>query len=918
MVMNIQRILYIYIILLGLLLTSCSSVDNENKIKIGFSQCISDHEWRRSMNRSIKLQASLHPEIDLVIHEADRDLEKQKEHIEKMLDDGTDVIIVSPIEQSGMEPVIAKAYEKGIPVILIDRKIASEKFSAYIGADNLEVGRNAGKYIASTEKGAVNIIEIRGRDNSSSVMERSIGFNQIVNQESRLNLLGTVNETNEGVPKQVFSSYLEAIKRSEIDYVYASNDALALQAWQIAKEKGLEKSIKFIGVDGLNGPDGGIQLVQDGILDATILYPTGGNEVIELAIKLLKKERIPKNNILTTTVIDKLNADIMKNQIDKINDQQNEIEIQLAAINEQEELYYAQNNMLKLTMGLLAIILSLMVYSIYSVFTIRKKNRQLVITNKKITVQRNQIQKIAEEVKRSNEAKLNFFTGVSHEFKTPLTLIMSSVESLRDIAQKKGYRLMTEIELIYNNSNRLLRLINQLLDFRKMENRRLKLKASKTNVYTFIRRMFNDFEQEAKKRSISFNLECENKQTALYLDRDLMDKVFYNLLSNAFKFTPDNGKITIIIDTTKTTDEVSIHFRDTGIGIPKSEIKRVFQAFYQGSNNQKSSSGIGLHLSKNFVELHGGTITLASFQGTEVKVTLKKGSSHLPEDAIVIEKDIVDTGIVDFESEYVDDSYLVQKKEEHEEKYTVLCVEDNKDLSLFLHNKLMHDYDMHLSDGTNALEIAFDIIPDVVICDINLPDQNGFELCEILKNDLRTSHIPIIILTALSDQDSYVKGLASGTDLFITKPFSYTILLHSIKSLMFNREKLRFYYLNNLHKIAQNASADDLEHRFINKLNTIIKENFDNSDFSIEVLADQMNISRVQLYRKVKAIMGVSVIDYVNNIKLEKSRFLLENTDLSISEVAYSSGFASSNYFSRTFKNKYGITPMGCRNATIS
>ncbi len=906
------------ILVLFFLFTSCSNFDNGDKVKIGFSQCISDHEWRQSMNQSMKLQASLHPEVDLTIYESHRDLEKQKGAIERMVGDGTDIIIVSPMEQDKMERSIAKAYEKGIPVILIDRKIESQNFTAYIGADNLEVGRNAGKYIASQNNGKANIIEIRGRDNSSSVMERSLGFNQIVRQEANLNLLGSISEGDLGLPRKEFSSFLDSLQNEKIDYVFASNDALAYQAWSIAKEKGLENSIKFIGVDGLNGPNGGIQLVQDGILEATILYPTGGNEVIELALNILQHKKVAKNNILTTTVIDKFNADIMKNQIDKIHQQQDEIEVQLAAIEKQEELYYAQNSVLKITMGLLAIILSLAIYSVYSIFIIRKKNRQLVINNKKITVQRNQIQKIAEEIKRTNETKLNFFTGVSHEFKTPLTLIMSSVESLSEIINEKGIKWMrSEFELINSNAQRLLRLINQLLDFRKIENNGTQLRVSKTNLYTFIKCAFNDFRQEAKRRNIEFDLECDDQELEIYIDRDQMDKVLHNLLSNAFKFTPDNGAIKLSIENTEDKELVRIRIKDTGMGIPKSDLKNVFNAFYQGSNNQLSGSGIGLHLCKRFVELHKGTILIESSHGTEVKVTLKKGCSHFNKNQIVEERDLVDTNIKDFESAYLDDSYLLVEPQENTEKHTILCIEDNKDLALFLKNKLMHDYDFHISDGTYALDISFDIIPDMILCDVNLPTQSGFEICEVLKNDLRTSHIPIVMLTALSDKASYIKGLQSGVDLFITKPFSYSVLSNSIKSLMYNREKLRYYYINDLYRVKQHR-PDDLDHRFLNKLNSIIHENLEDTDFSIEKLAGQMNLSRVQLYRKVKAILGISVIDYVNKSKLKKGKHLLETSDLNVAEIAYRCGFSSSNYFARTFKSKYGQTPMDFRNSVVS
>lgn len=907
--MRIKKTRFI-IILMALSFFSCEKDSKGDKIRIGFSQAMTNDDWRRSMINSMKLQASLDPNIDLIIYDANYEVAQQIQQIEKLIADSLDIIIVSPIQSKPITPVVKKALDAGIPVLVVDRKTENQNYTAYLGADNIEVGRNAAKVIASNSNDSLRIVEIKGMAGSSPAEERSLGFRQVINRFGNISIVASIEGDWE--KESIQGQFEELLRRDgDIDYVFVHNDRMARGAWDVARNLGRENTLKFIGVDGLNGPNDGIQMVKDGMLKATILYPTGGEEAIKLSQRILKKELVPKNNILTTTVIDVFNADIMKDQFNKINEQQREIENQIDAIKLQEERYYSQNNLLKITMALLAIILSLAVYSIYSIFAIGKKNRQLELINKKITVQRNQIEKIANQVKVSNEAKLNFFTGLSHEFKTPITLILSSIESIGVFAKEKGSVIMNEVELIYNNSNRLLRLINQLLDFRKIEDRKFILRASKTNLFSFSNHIFNDFKREAKKRNINFYLKSNHEDLDLFIDRNLMDKVYFNLLSNAFKFTPDNGKIEILIDDIPDKNTVSIHFRDSGIGIPEKEIENVFQAFFKGSNNRKNSSGMGLHLSKEFVELHKGTIEVKSIHGTEFIITLYKGSAHFDEDEIMVEQDLVDTNIIDFSSNYFDDNaYLVQEPENDKEKYAILVIEDNRDLSLFLKNKLIQEYAIHLSDGTDAVEKAFDVIPDVIICDINLPDKNGFEICEILKKDLRTSHIPTIILTAIGNKESYLKGLQSGADLYLTKPFSYSILIQSIKSLLYNREKLRFYYTNNIYKIEQTESFGNLEQEFINQLNILIKENLDNTSFSVENLAEALHISRVQLYRKVKAMLGISISDYISNFRLEKAKSMLENTMLSISEIAYSNGFSSPNYFSTTFKNKYGVPPV--------
>lgn len=904
----LRKLSYIILISCTLSLNSCRLGDDEkDKIAIGFSQSINNDIWRKSMDHAMEVEASLHPEVSLTIYNANRKAKNQIRDIQKFIDAKMDVIIVSPFESDSIVPVIEKARAKGIPVIIVDRKANTSEYTAFLGADNLEVGRLAGKHIASKSNGSANVIEINADLNTSPGLERSLGFKQILKQYPGIKVV-TVDSDNFGHPKGNYIKLLDSLPN--IDYIYGFNDIIAYNAWKVAKSKGLEKKIKFIGVDGLNGPFGGIQLVKDGTLESTILYPTGGSEAIKLALKILNNEIVPKNNKLNTILIDSLNADIMSNQFDKITIQQSDIEQQQSVIKNQERKYSTQNNLLKLLTSLFVIVLSLAIYSVYSRIIISRKKQELEGTNKKIKNQRNEIKRFSNELKQSNEARLNFFTGLSHEFKTPLTLILSSVESLEAELKNKGISVTKEINLMYNNSRRLLRLINQLLDYRKMEDHKFTLRASKTNLLDFSNSIISDFDREAKKKNINFSLTTNNSELEVYLDRNLMDKVYFNLLSNAFKFTPEKGKISIIIKEDKTNNSVKIHFKDTGIGIPDNELGEVFNAFYQGSNNYRNSSGIGLHLSKSFVELHKGSIEIHSKNGAEFIITLLLGTAHLDE------KEIIKEPVLDFvhQSDYLD-SEVIQKVEPQntEDKYSILYIEDNKDLLDFISHKFSTEYTFFSSDGTDAVEKALELIPDIIICDLNLPEMNGFQICERLKKDLRTSHIPTIILTASDDQDSYLKALDSGADIFLTKPFNLKVLAQSIKGLLFNREKLRFYYTNNIVNIEE-GSFGVSEQDFLKKLNELICKNLENSAYTVEDLARDLSISRVQLYRKVKAILGISISDHINNMRLDKSKELLKKSNQTISEVAYAVGFSSPNYFSTSFKNKFGISPTEFKN----
>lgn len=897
----------------GFIVVICScSNPNEKHFKIGFSQTGINDEWRKSMNQAMEIQAGFYPEFELKILNSEDDIENQIKNIEQLISEKVDILIVSPIKSKPITPIVEKAFKSGIPVLIVDRKTDGDNYTAYLGGDNYEVGTNAANYLASLTNENKKIIEIKGLAGSSPALERSLGFSDVINSTKNLQVVKAIEGNWESYSiKDSLRNVLESVK--DVDYIFVHNDRMALGAWEVVKEKKLQDHIKIIGVDGLNGPNGGIQLVKEGKLLATILYPTGGDEAFRLALKILNGERVAKNNILSTTVIDSRNADIMSKQFDKIYQQQQDIDQQHVKIKKQEKRYTSQKNTLQLLLALLIISIVLGTYSIYSAYNIKKKKRELEIRNKKITIQRNQIKKIAEEVRISNEARVNFFTGLSHEFKTPITLILSSIESLTENKVLRDNKLLNEFGLIFNNSKRLLRLINQLLDFRKVEDRKFVLRTSKTNLYQFSNVIFKDFEREAQKRNINFTISSNNEDLSIFLDRNLMDKVYFNLLSNAFKFTPNNGTISIDILDEVGSNFVKIHFKDSGIGIPKKEIDNVFQAFFQGSNNNKSSSGIGLHLSKEFVEMHKGTIEVISKHGTEFIVTLYKDNVHLNSDEIIYEPDIIDSEILSFNTEYEDDSFISQQPLNDGENYSILIIEDNPDLVKYLKGKLSSDYSAHVSDGTDAIEKALEIIPDIILCDVSLPGKSGFEICEILKKDLRTSHIPTIILTALNNKESYIKGLESGADLFLTKPFSFAILAQSIKTLIYNREKLRYYFVNNVHNIDASSNFGSMEQEFVSELNKIIKNNMDNSKFSVESLASDLNISRIQLYRKMKAIIGVNVSDYIQNIRLEKAKVLLQETQLTISEIAYATGFSSPNYFSTSFKAKFKKSPKDFR-----
>lgn len=853
----------------------------------------------------MQVEASMHPELQLEIRDAGNEVEKQIEQIERFIEEGVDILIVSPIQSVPITPAIDKAMDAGIPTIIIDRKIEGSNYTAYLGADNFEIGANAARYILSGAETGAEIFELTGAEGSSPAHERSRGFRSLIDSGSNFKVTHSIKGDWE---KSSISNALAALFEDEVvpDFIFAHNDRMALGAWEVAREYSLKDQVKIIGVDGLFGPSGGIQLVKEGILDATILYPTGGAEAIKLAQYILDGNSVSKNNILRTVVIDSVNVGIMQNQFDKINQQQNDIARQQHTINEQIATYNSQSNLVKIMIALAAVLFFLMLWSIYLLYKNKKSKKRLELNNRKIIVQRNQIEDFAQKLKESNESKINFFTALSHEFKTPLTLITSSIENISKNASGSLKAFDYETKLIINNSRRLLRLINELLDFRKLEGNSFRLKPVKTNLHDFIENIYSDFKSEALRKSITLELTSDVNSPFAYIDRDMMDKVFFNLLSNAFRFTPKNGNISINISETEKLIEISI--KDSGMGIPKEEYQRIFDPFTQATNNAKVSSGLGLYITKQFVELHKGHIGVTSRQGAEFKVSLQKGKEHLAEYQVSEEE-------LPIKSDHSDVIPIeeVEKLEfpvpaEDENKECLLIIEDNHDLSQLLYKKFYPFYRVFLSDGTDGIEQALEIIPDVIICDLNLPEKSGFEICQELKNDLRTSHIPTLILTALSDEESRLKALKSGADMYITKPFNFEVLEQSIISVLYNREKLRYYYTNKIDEV-KDEEFNTSEQNFLKDLNSLIEKNLAQPNFTVEDLAQQLHISRVQLYRKVKAILGISISEYINSQKLAKAKSLLQDSNLNISEIAYQLGYSSPGYFSTSFKNKYGVSP---------
>lgn len=570
-------------------------------------------------------------------------------------------------------------------------------------------------------------------------------------------------------------------------------------------------------------------------------------------------------------------------------------------------------------------------FTLFALYLIRRYEMNRISYKNQIKIN----EAVLKEKEETEKIKSQFFANISHEFRTPLTLILGPAEKIITSSTKD---IKKEAGIIKTNSLRLLHLVNQLLDLSKLESEKLKLKASKQNIVSFIKWIALSFESLSESKDITLQLITEQEYIELYFDKEKMTKIFTNILSNAFKFTPEEGKITITIKEISLSKQdlsnqvwnnkgnsaknfVEIKIRDTGIGIPQSEITKLFDRFYQVDSSltrEHEGTGIGLALTKELVELHRGRIIVNSELGkwAEFTVNLPLGFDHLKQDEIFTEEigehEIVKL-VMDEESIKISDDIEneIAEKNNGASKDIILVVEDNYDMRKYIKNSLSNSYLVEEAiNGEQGLRKAEKIIPDLIISDIMMPKMDGNELTKKLKNDERTSHIPIIILTAKTGQDNKLEGLKTGADDYLIKPFDTQELIVRIENLIKIRKNLQVKYGKgepvHLHGDKKLRKIDE---QFLTKVLGIIENHISDESFSIEDFSYEIGMSRTQLHRKLKAIAGKSASQYLRTVRLARAKKLIEEENGNISEIAYSVGFSSPAYFTKCFKEEFGYPP---------
>ena len=890
-------------IALGWLLVGCAQ--SPKKFVIGVSQC-SEDIWRDKLNDELKTAEYLNDSIIVKLASSNDDNVLQNKQVNQFVDEGVDLLVISPNQLSAISKAVERAYDKGIPVILYDRKTNSNKYTAFIGCDNYTIGKSMGCYIAQQLHGKGRIAEIRGLEGSSPALERHRGFMEAIKSYPDIQVVAS--EGGDWKEESGIQAMKRILKKTcDFDYVYAHNDRLAWGAYVAARQMGVERKYKYTGVDAMATEGGGLELVRDGVFEATYLYPTKGEEVIALAMKILTHKPYERDNYLSTSIITRENAEIT---LMEARDAERQAK-NLKTLHKQVDQYLSDYNSQKVILIGLGVFLMILIVAAVMIF------RGYVIKvrlNEELAQKNAELKRLNEEVMELTHSRLVFFTNISHELRTPLTLIADPVEMLLEDSGIKG-KTRELLKMVQRNAKALQQLVGAILDFRKIQNGKMELKLHRFDIVKTLQVWTGDFALTAERKNIRIHLDTSHyaASSEIVADEEKIARVVFNLLSNAMKYTPAYGEIFVSLKDGE-DDTLRIDVQDTGKGIAREEAAKVFERFFQAKGSA-SGTGIGLALAKSFVELHHGEVKVESElgQGADFYFVIPRMQEGEVQVVHSNDKQYVDENVL----QYIDDvnkhgGKLQQVVDGSIDKPTLLIVDDNNDIRQYERTILQSDYIvMEASDGKEGLEMAKKEVPDLVICDVMMPVMDGLEFTEQLKTHTATSHIPVIMLTAKNLEEQRAEGYEHGADSYITKPFHSKVLLARIENLLRQRKLLKHVYQSC--KEAEEEIADshleDRDRQFIQKLRDIIKNNMSDSEFGVEDISKAIGLSRVQLYRKVKAMTGSSVVDLLRKARLAKAKRLLEGRSMSVSEVAYEVGFSAPSYFTKCFKDEFGMLP---------
>lgn len=898
-----------HIIFIVIMLSVFQSCKEETKYRIGVSQCSND-DWRTKMNEEIQREIMFHPEATVEIRSAYDSNEKQIADIRYFADNGFDIIIAAPNEADAITPVIEEVYDAGIPVIVFDRDINGDSYTAYQGVDNVGIGKSAADYARHLLPDGGNVIEIHGLAGSTPAVGRHEGFAKEAELKG-MNIIASAygNWNYEDAAIKV-DSLLNIYE--DVDLIYAHNDRMAIAASDVARKHG--KDIRIIGIDA--APEIGIKAVADSVIDATFLYPTEGYRLIRTALNILNGLPYEREKILPlSSAVDLSNADILLLQNESLMEETSKIKYLKSQVDDywnrhsaQTSLFYAMIIILLLLFGVLFLVLR--------AFWQRKKHQNVLMSqNKILEEQRDTQRELNEQLNAATQSKLVFFTNVSHDLRTPLTLIAEPVEQLA-VADNLTPQQSMLMKIANKNVKILKRLINQILDFRKYENGKLNLNLVESKFGTLVREWAESFNSIARKRDITLTVDVTlDKDFTLAVDAEKIERVFFNLMSNAFKYTPDNGSIKFSCGLDG--DNLRFSIEDTGQGIGADDINNIFDRFYQVDKIHPNGSGIGLSLAKAFVELHGGSIAVESTLGMGSKFTVTLPVVHVEECMPADTDNLITKADVNAELDRLEE---VDRTTAGTELPLLLVIDDNDDIRRMIGELLKDEYNIVTApDGREGVRLAAKYVPDLIICDVMMPVMDGLECCRIIKDEVSTSHIPVLMLTACSMDEQRARGYDSGADGYLSKPFNSAVLKSRCRNLIENRKRIKNLWSSNgggdVTAKERNASVlvNDVDSEFYSKVLDIMKKEMGNPDLNVDTLASMMGLGRSQFYRKIKALTNYSPVELLRNLRLKQAREMLTTTEKTIGEIAYEVGFSSPAYFTRCYREAFDETPTELR-----
>lgn len=908
MKLNKKIVRNVFLLIFSILIMGCSS--DKPRYRIGVAQCSSD-QWRTKMNEEMQRELLFHDGVEIEIRSAEDDNDRQIADIQYFIDNKFDIIITAPNEAEAITPIIKKANERNIPVIIFDRSINSDSYTSYMELDNEGIGAAAAEYARHSVEGKeANILEIRGLEGSTPAAERHRGFSKRISKEPGVNIIESIPANwNGGMARDVADSMLRL--HPEINIIYAHNDIMAIGASEAATMLGMRDKITILGTDAAPSP--GIKAVEDSVIDATFIYPTEGGRVIRTAMAILEGKPFSKHDhIPALSSVDKSNAGILLRQDELLREETNKV-MALKGANDmilsrqQAQKYFLYAAVVGTLFLILAVILLMRILRQRGKFqkTLTDKNAQL-------EAERDKQKELYRQLDEATRSKLVFFTNVSHDLRTPLSLIAEPVEEVAQ-ADYLSASHKTIMQIALKNVKILKRMIDQILDLRRYQNEKSELILEESDFLKLISEWASTFKAVAEKRSIKYRINIgPDGGLTTGLDVEKLERVFFNLVSNAIKYTPANGEVEV--HATINEKEARFTICDTGIGISEEEIKLIFDRFYQVDRIRPRGSGIGLALVKAFVELMGGEISVESEPGKGSRFTVTLPVVHVGKIGVSLPITINDKELkhelTSFEEEY---------KAADPDKPLLLVIDDNPDILRLVSELTGKEYNiMTAQDGKVGLRLAMKYVPDMIVCDIMMPVMDGLAFCRALKEEVSTSHIPVLMLTACKLDEHRLQSYESGADGYLSKPFSAEMLRSRLKNLLLNRIRIKNVYSSSSivskgepakKKLPEMLEPLRVENEFYDSFLRIIEKEYSNSELSLADISERLGIGPAQLARKIKALTNYSPVDIIRNYRLQRARTLLRTTDKTISEIAYEVGFSSPPYLSKCYRDAFGHAP---------